>query len=105
LIRRLAAAHDLRTLDALQPAVALDLHTQGLVSQFLSTDYSLCALAATGACPLIGDSAFAVANVVWPLVQPATAEYPDHQARRGCRSETPGRSLPLARPTAVRVAA
>jgi predicted nucleic acid-binding protein len=46
LIRRLAPAHNLRTLDALQLAVALDLHTQGLVSQFVSADHSLCTLAA-----------------------------------------------------------
>jgi hypothetical protein len=47
----------------------------------------------------------AVANVVWPLVQPETAGYLDHQVQRGCRSETPGRSLPLARPTIARAAA
>ena len=46
LIRRLAPAHNLRTLDALQLAVALDLRAQGLVSQFVSADNSLCSLAA-----------------------------------------------------------
>ncbi|MBI1918923.1 MAG: hypothetical protein HYS12_29895 [Planctomycetes bacterium] len=45
LIRRLAPAHNLRTLDAIQLAVALDLHGQGLVSQFVSADHSLCSLA------------------------------------------------------------
>jgi predicted nucleic acid-binding protein len=45
LIRRLAPSHNLRTLDALQLAVALDLRSQGLVGQFLCADQSLCSLA------------------------------------------------------------
>jgi predicted nucleic acid-binding protein len=45
LIRRLAPSQNLRTLDALQLAVALDLGSQGLVGQFLCADHSLCAIA------------------------------------------------------------
>jgi hypothetical protein len=45
LIRRLAPAHNLRTLDAIQLSVALDLHGQGLVTQFVCADHSLCSLA------------------------------------------------------------
>jgi predicted nucleic acid-binding protein len=47
LIRRLAPAQNLRTLDALQLAVALDLHGKGLVSQFVCADRSLCSVAAS----------------------------------------------------------
>jgi predicted nucleic acid-binding protein len=45
LIRRLAPSQNLRTLDALQLAVALDLRDQGLVGQFICADHSLCASA------------------------------------------------------------
>jgi predicted nucleic acid-binding protein len=45
LIRLLAPAQNLRTLDALQLAVALDLQGQGLVSQFICADHSLCTVA------------------------------------------------------------
>jgi hypothetical protein len=47
LIRRLAPVQNLRTLDALQLAVALDLHGQNLISQFICADQSLCAVATT----------------------------------------------------------
>jgi predicted nucleic acid-binding protein len=46
LIRRLAPAQNLRTLDALQLAVALDLQRQALINQFICADQSLCAIAA-----------------------------------------------------------
>jgi predicted nucleic acid-binding protein len=45
LIRRLAPIRNLRTLDALQLAVALDLHGQNLTGQFICADQSLCAVA------------------------------------------------------------
>jgi hypothetical protein len=45
LIRRLAPSQNLRTLDALQLAVALDLKGQGLVGQFVCADQSLCTIA------------------------------------------------------------
>src|SRR5690348_4807528 len=45
LIRRLAPAQNLRTLDALQLAVALDLQARGVVSQFICADQGLCAIA------------------------------------------------------------
>ena len=45
LIRRLAPAQNLRALDALQLAVGLDPRSQGLVSQFICADQSLCAIA------------------------------------------------------------
>src|SRR4029077_3371299 len=47
LLRRLAPTQNLRTLDALQLAVALDLKGRGLVSRFISADQGLCALATT----------------------------------------------------------
>jgi hypothetical protein len=46
LIRRLGPAQNLRTLDALQLAVVLDLHSRGLVNQFVCADQRLCAIAA-----------------------------------------------------------
>jgi len=46
LIRRLALAQNLRTLDTLQLAVALDLLGRSLVNQFVCADHSLCTLAA-----------------------------------------------------------
>jgi hypothetical protein len=46
LIRRLAPAQNLRTLDALQLAVALDLRDQDLLTQFICADQRLCAIAA-----------------------------------------------------------
>jgi predicted nucleic acid-binding protein len=45
LIRRLAPSQNLRTLDALQLAVALDLQARSLINQFLCADHSLCAVA------------------------------------------------------------
>src|SRR4051794_31964785 len=45
LIRRLAPTKNLRTLDALQLAVALDLRGLGLASQFICADHSLCSIA------------------------------------------------------------
>jgi len=45
LIRRLAPAQNLRTLDALQLAVALDLEAQGLINQFVCADQRLCSMA------------------------------------------------------------
>jgi hypothetical protein len=53
LIRRLAPAQNLRTLDALQLAVALDLQRQGLVHQFICADQSLCAITAAEGLPVI----------------------------------------------------
>jgi hypothetical protein len=46
LIRSLAPTQNLRTLDALQLAVVLDLHSRGLVTQFVCADQRLCAIAA-----------------------------------------------------------
>lgn len=46
LIRRLAPAQNLRTLDALQLAVALDLRNHGLVARFIRADQRLSAIAA-----------------------------------------------------------
>jgi predicted nucleic acid-binding protein len=46
LVRRLAPTQNLRTLDALQLAVALELHVQGLVHQFVCADRNLCMIAA-----------------------------------------------------------
>jgi hypothetical protein len=45
LIRRLAPAQNLRTLDALQLAVALDLQRQRLINRFICADQSLCTIA------------------------------------------------------------
>jgi hypothetical protein len=45
LIRRLGPAQNLRTLDALQLAAALDLRGRGLVTQFVCADQRLCAFA------------------------------------------------------------
>ncbi len=45
LIRRLAPSQNLRTLDALQLAVALGLRGQSLIGQFICADHSLCAIA------------------------------------------------------------
>jgi predicted nucleic acid-binding protein len=45
LIRRLAPAQNLRTLDALQLAVALNLQSQWLINQFICSDHSLCTIA------------------------------------------------------------
>jgi predicted nucleic acid-binding protein len=53
LIRRLGPAQNLRTLDALQLAVALDLRNRGVVSQFVCADQSLCAIAAAEGLPVI----------------------------------------------------
>jgi predicted nucleic acid-binding protein len=47
LVRRLGLAQNLRTLDALQLAAALDLQAKGLVDRFISSDQSLCVIAAT----------------------------------------------------------
>ena len=47
LIRRLSPAQNLRTLDAIQLAVALDLKARGLVTQFVCADQRLCAIAAS----------------------------------------------------------
>lgn len=52
LLRRLAPTQNLRTLDALQLAVALDLHDQALVTQFVCADQSLCFLAAAEGLPV-----------------------------------------------------
>jgi hypothetical protein len=38
---------NLRTLDALQLATALDLQAKGLVDRFISSDQSLCVIAVT----------------------------------------------------------
>jgi predicted nucleic acid-binding protein len=46
LVRRLSPAQNLRTLDALQLAVALDLRSRGLVTQFVCADQRLCTIAA-----------------------------------------------------------
>src|SRR5690348_6057665 len=46
LIRRVAPAQNLRTLDALQLAVALGLRSQGLITQFVCADQRLCGIAA-----------------------------------------------------------
>jgi predicted nucleic acid-binding protein len=46
LLHRLALAMNLRTLDAIQLAVALALHSQGLVTQLICADKSLCTIAA-----------------------------------------------------------
>lgn len=46
LIRRLAPTQNLRTLDALQLAVALDLQRQALINPFVCADQSLCTIAA-----------------------------------------------------------
>jgi predicted nucleic acid-binding protein len=46
LLRRIAPAQNLRTLDALQLAVALSLHGQGLVNQLVCADQSFCSIAA-----------------------------------------------------------
>lgn len=45
LLRRVAPVQNLRTLDALQLAVALDLQGQNLISPFICADQSLCAVA------------------------------------------------------------
>jgi predicted nucleic acid-binding protein len=46
LIRRLAPTRNLRTLDALQLAAVLDLHAQGIVTNFICADQTLCTIAA-----------------------------------------------------------
>lgn len=46
LVRRLAPTQNLRSLDALQLAVALDLHARGLITQFICADSRLCVIAA-----------------------------------------------------------
>ena len=46
LLRRLAPIQNLRTLDALQLAVALSLRRQGLVHQMVCADRGLCSIAA-----------------------------------------------------------
>jgi predicted nucleic acid-binding protein len=46
LLRRIAPAQNLRTLDALQLAVALSLHGQGLVNQLVCADQGFCSIAA-----------------------------------------------------------
>jgi len=43
-IRRLAPTQNLRTLDALQLAVALDLRSQGLITRFICADQRLCGI-------------------------------------------------------------
>ncbi len=53
LIRRLAPSQNLRTLDALQLAVALDLQGQGLIGRFVCADHSLCAIATAEGLPII----------------------------------------------------
>jgi predicted nucleic acid-binding protein len=45
-LRRLGPSQNLRTLDALQLAVALSLQRQGLVDQLVCADQSLCSIAA-----------------------------------------------------------
>jgi predicted nucleic acid-binding protein len=46
LLRRLGPSQNLRTLDALQLAVALNLRRQGLIHQVVCADRSLCSIAA-----------------------------------------------------------
>jgi hypothetical protein len=45
LIRRIGLTKNLRTLDALQPAVAINLNDPGQAIEFVCADHALCALA------------------------------------------------------------
>jgi predicted nucleic acid-binding protein len=60
LIRRFAASHGLRTLDALQLAVALDLHRGGVIDYLVSSDKILCRVAALEGLSVIDPEAGAV---------------------------------------------
>jgi hypothetical protein len=53
LLRRLAPSQNLRTLDAIQLAVALALRQQGLVHQMVCADQALCAIAAAEGLALV----------------------------------------------------
>jgi uncharacterized protein len=53
LLVRYGAAEGLRTLDALQLAVALDLHQIGLISTIVAADQRLCRVAALAGCSAV----------------------------------------------------
>lgn len=53
LVARFGAAQGLRTLDALQLAVALDLKQLGTVSLFVAADQKLCRVAQLAGCPAV----------------------------------------------------
>jgi len=56
LVRAYAVNHALRTLDALQLSVALDLHRRGAVSQLVTSDRALCEVATLEGLPVVNPS-------------------------------------------------
>jgi len=53
LVRAYGVNHALRTLDALQLSVALDLHRRGAVSQLVTSDRAFCEVAALEGVPVV----------------------------------------------------
>ena len=53
LLERFAVSHALRTLDALQLAVAMDLHRRGVISAIISADRRMCRVAEACGCTAI----------------------------------------------------